>query len=76
MDAIASDDKQCNTGKYQDADEGYRITFVAERNSQESATSADEAKLSTRKVVGNCAKDVEKSFSQLQLCRLRTFACE
>jgi len=76
MEAIASDDKQCNTPKYQDQTNANRISFVAERNSQESATSADEAKLSTRKVVGNWAKDVEKSFSQLQLCRLRTFACE
>jgi hypothetical protein len=49
MDAVASDEKQCNTGKYQDP-EGYRISFVAERNSQEPATSARRAELSTRKV--------------------------
>ena len=76
MEAIASDDKQCDPGKYQDPDEGYRISFVAEPNSQEPAHLRKTSRTLYPQGWWRCAMGLGKSFSQLQFCCPRTFACE
>ena len=42
MEAIASDDKQCDPGKYQDPDEGYRISFVTNVTTRDPPPPQDE----------------------------------
>jgi hypothetical protein len=76
IEVVASGDKQCITGKYKDSDEGYRISFVAERKLSGTRHLRTTSRTLDERGCWQCASGLGKSFSQLQFCPLRAFACE
>jgi len=76
MEVIASDHKQCDTGKYQDSDKDYRISFLAGRNSPEPRHLRRRAEtLYAQARVAVCSASGNRLLS-CSFAGLRTFGCE